>query len=157
MRLALFIASAGLVLGTGVLEAQQTPEAVAQQRAETLVAQRADSTLLILAATDGAQAARLESTTHWLWGGFAAGTVLGPIGAGMAWFVADNSQARLEVPHAMLLTAEAGPAYVHIYVRSYGEVLRARRKRSALVGGALGTATMGALLLAVWANYYYSN
>lgn len=155
MKLALLIASAGLVLGTGVLAAQQTPEAAAQQRAEAMVVQRADSSLMILAAGDGAQAARLESTAQWLWGGFAGGAALGPIGAGMAWFLAGNSHARLEVARAMMLSAEVGPAYLHVYEQSYAETLHARRKRSALVGGAFGTATLGAVLLAVWANYYY--
>ncbi|HEV2132196.1 MAG TPA: hypothetical protein VGR27_13870 [Longimicrobiaceae bacterium] len=155
MRLALLIASAALVLGTGVLEAQQIPDAVAQQRAEAMMVQRADSSLMILAAGDGAQAARLESTARWLWGGFAGGATLGPIGAGMAWFLADNSDARLAVPRAMMLSSEVGPAYLHIYEQSYAETLHARRKRSALVGGAFGTATLGAVLLAVWATYYY--
>jgi hypothetical protein len=41
------------------------------------------------------------------------------------------------------------------YERAYAEALHARRKRSALTGGALGTAALVATATAIWAIYYY--
>lgn len=149
MRLTLLILSAGLVLGSGALQAQQPTGLAAQQRTE--------ADLAALAAGAGAQAARNESTTPWIWGGFAGGLTTGPIGTGLAWFLADNSQARLEVPRAMMISTESGPVYLQVYEEAFAETLRARRKRSALVGGAFGTATLGAVLFAIWADYYYNN
>lgn len=152
MRLALLVASVALVLGSGEIQAQQTADQ--PPRAETAV-QPSDTNLATLGVGDGTRAARNESTTSWILGSYVAGLTTGPIGTGLAWFLADNSKARIETARALMLSAEGGPAYLQAYEQAYAETLRARRKRSALIGGGLGTATLGAGLFALWLNYYY--
>ena len=120
---------------------------------------RATSALMtdtvVLGARRGLQAARYESTSSWIWGGFLGGMTLGPIGTGLAWTLANNSDVALTVDQRVLLSYDGGSAYIEAFERAYAEELWARRKRSALTGGAIGTAALAATLTAIWAVYYY--
>lgn len=140
-----------LLLSAAPLAGQETPvpEPDDRPRPEAVL----DS--VVLGARRGSEAARLESTTNWVWGGFVGGLTLGPIGAGLAWTLANNSDAKLGVDRTMLLTYDGGPAYIQAYEEAYAEALRARRKRSALRGGIIGTAALVATATVAWAIYYY--
>lgn len=148
---ALLMAGA-LLLIAGPAIGQQTPVA------DTATRVVPESTVLdstVLGARRGLEAARFESTSSWVWGGFLGGLTLGPIGAGLAWTLANNSDVALELDRRILLSYDGGFTYVDAFERSYAEALLARRKRSALTGGAIGTAALVATLTAVWAVYYY--
>jgi hypothetical protein len=108
-----------------------------------------------LGAHRGAEAARYEATSGWVMRGFLGGMTLGPIGAGVAYTVANNSDVALTPQQRALLLQEGGVEYAAGYQRAYAETLLARRKRSALTGGALGTAALAATVTAIWAVYYY--
>jgi hypothetical protein len=108
-----------------------------------------------LGARRGLEAARYESTQGWIWGGFAGGLTLGPIGAGLAWTLANNSDVALGVERRMLLHYDGGSTYIEAFERAYAGSLLARRKQSALRGGILGTAGLVATATVVWAIYYY--
>lgn len=103
----------------------------------------------------GTEAARYEGTGPWVMRGFLGGLTLGPIGAGLVYVVANNSEVALNPQHRSLLLQEGGAQYANAYQRAYAEALHARRKRSALTGGAIGTAALAATLTAIWAAYYY--
>lgn len=108
-----------------------------------------------LGAQRGTEAARFEGTGPWVMRGFVGGLTLGPIGAGLVWTVANNSAVALSPQHRMLLLQEGGAQYATAYQQAYAETLHARRKRSALTGGAIGTAALAATVTAIWAVYYY--
>jgi hypothetical protein len=103
----------------------------------------------------GLQAARNEPTSQWVLRGFLGGLVLGPVGAGVAYTAANNSGVAVTPQYRMLLLQEGGAAYATSYQDAYAEALRARRKRSALTGGVLGTAALAATITTIWALYYY--
>jgi len=109
----------------------------------------------VLGTRRGFDAARYESTSNWVWGGFVGGLTLGPIGAGLAWTLANNSDVSLGVDRRMMLHYDGGPTYIDAFERSYAEALLDRRKRSALRGGILGTAALVATATTIWAVYYY--
>jgi hypothetical protein len=135
------------------LAAQEPPQEQVELEVRSGTAMVTDTA--VLGARRGLQAARYESTTNWIWGGFLGGMTLGPIGAGLAWTLANNSEVALGVDERMLLSYDGGSAYIDAYQRAYAEELLARRKRSALTGGAIGTAALAATLTAIWARYYY--
>lgn len=108
-----------------------------------------------LGAQRGTEAARYESTGPWVMRGFFGGLTLGPIGAGLVWTVANNSNVAIGPQDRMLLLQEGGSEYANAYQQAYAQTLHARRKRSALTGGAIGTAALAATLTAIWAAYYY--
>jgi hypothetical protein len=142
-------AGSALVLGAllaAPAAAQQTPPARASFAAADSVA---------LGELRGAEAARYESTSGWVMRGFTGGITLGPIGAGLVYTVANNSEVALLPQQRLLLLQEGGSTYADAFQRSYAETLLARRKRSALTGGALGTAALAAIATTVWAVYYY--
>jgi hypothetical protein len=116
-------------------------------------AQQVDSAAL--GAHRGAEAARYAATSGWVMRGFLGGMTLGPIGAGVAYTVANNSDVALTPQQRALLLQEGGVEYAAGYQRAYAETLLARRKRSALTGGALGTAALAATVTAIWAIYYF--
>jgi hypothetical protein len=108
-----------------------------------------------LGAQRGTEAARYEGTGPWVMRGFLGGLTLGPIGAGLVYVVANNSEVALSPQHRSLLLQEGGAQYANAYQRAYAEALHARRKRSALTGGAIGTAALAATAAVIWAVYYY--
>jgi hypothetical protein len=101
----------------------------------------------------GTEAARFEGTGPWVMRGFLGGLALGPIGTGLVYVVANNSDAAMTPQHRSLLLQEGGLQYANAYQRAYAEALHARRKRSALTGGVIGTAALAATLTAIWAVY----
>jgi hypothetical protein len=150
-RLALFLAGTVLLTASPAL-GQQIPER------QLMVQTPPDSVVLDSAALGvrrGVAGARYEDTSRWIWGGFLGGFTLGPIGTGLAWTLANNSEVSLGLERRMLLSYDGGFAYVDAFERAYAETLLARRKRSALTGGAIGTAALAATLTAIWAVYYY--
>jgi hypothetical protein len=141
-----------------LLVASQVAPAAAQQpvppvETPTVSGLQADSAAL--GARRGLEAARHEATSQWVFRGFLGGITLGPFGAGAAYIAANNSQVALTPQHRMLLLQEGGASYAAAYQDAYAESLLARRKRSALTGGALGTAGLVAVLTTFWAVYYY--
>jgi hypothetical protein len=141
-----------LFLGAGPAAAQDTP---ARATTPVLAAEAAASDTVVLGARRGVDAARYESTTNWVWGGFVGGLTLGPIGAGLAWTLANNSEVALGVDRRMVLHLDGGPTYIEAFEQAYAEALLERRKRSALRGGLLGTAGLVATASVIWAIYYY--
>jgi hypothetical protein len=152
MRRSLLLVSCGLLLAAVPVSGQQTPERepTLQQPPDTLVLDSA-----VLGARRGLDAARFESTTNWVWGGFLGGLTLGPIGAGLAWTLANTSDAALSVDQRMLLSYDGGFTYIDAYQRAYAHALLERRKQSALRGGIIGTAALVATATTIWAIYYY--
>lgn len=144
MRMSLLLAFL-LMLGVEESSAQEVPPT------------RADSTSssLILAQHRGAEAARYASTTRWVFGGFMGGLTLGPVGAGLAYVLANNSDTEVPVERWRLLTQEVDLEYAEAWQRSFAETLHARRKRAALTGGVIGTAALAVTATAIWAIYYY--
>jgi hypothetical protein len=146
-------ALAALLLVPSALAAQEPPGSQVDPMVGTVSVVVTDTA--VLGARRGSQAARYETTSPWIWGGFLGGMTLGPIGAGLAWTLAKNSDVALTVDQRMLLSYDGGSDYVGAYQRAYADELLARRKRSALTGGAIGTAALAATLTAIWARYYY--
>lgn len=136
-------------MAAGPLAAQQIPPRDPPS-ADTLAVESS-----VLGERRGTQAARYESTGGWIWGGFLGGITLGPIGAGLAWTLANNSDAALGLDRRMLLSYDGDITYIDAYERAFAETLLQRRKRSALKGGAIGTAALVATLTGIWAVYYY--
>lgn len=89
-------------------------------------------------AAAGAQAARDQGTTKWLLGGFAGGTLLGPLGAGGV-FLAANGRGGTLSPELRQSLAGKDPAYAQAFSEAYLTHRRSSRKTSAIVGGAVGT------------------
>lgn len=148
---ALLLAGA-IVLAAGPAAAQDVP---ASDTTRSPAAEAAPSDTVVLGARRGVEAARYESTTSWVWGGFVGGLTLGPIGAGLAWTLANNSDVAIGVDRRMILHLDGGPTYVAALEEAYAEALLERRKRSALRGGILGTAGLVATATVIWAVYYY--
>jgi len=141
-----------LVAATHPVAGQDLPagDTVAPQAAEAMALDT-----VVLGTRRGFDAARYESTSNWVWGGFVGGLTLGPIGAGLAWTLANNSDVALGVDRRMILHYDGGATYIDAFERAYAEALLERRKRSALRGGVLGTAALVATATVVWAVYYY--
>jgi hypothetical protein len=150
LRRIILLTCGALLLATAPLAAQEAQQPELQQRPDTVVLDSA-----VLGARRGMEAARYESTTNWVWGGFMGGLTLGPIGAGLAWTLANNSDVALGVDRRVLLSYDGGLTYVDAFERAYAEALLERRKRSALRGGIIGTAALAATLTTIWAIYYY--
>lgn len=148
---ALLLAGA-LVLTAAPAAAQDVP---APDTTPVPAAQAMASDTVVLGARRGVDAARYESTTNWVWGGFVGGLTLGPIGAGLAWTLANNSDVALGVDRRMVLHLDGGPTYIEAFEQAYAEALLERRKRSAVRGGLLGTAGLVATATVIWAVYYY--
>jgi hypothetical protein len=148
---ALLLAGA-LVLATHPAAAQDLP---ARDTTPVPAAEAAALDTVVLGARRGVDAARYESTTNWVWGGFVGGLTLGPIGAGLAWTLANNSDVALGVDRRMVLHLDGGPTYIDAFEQAYAEALLDRRKRSALRGGIIGTAGLVATATIIWAVYYY--
>jgi hypothetical protein len=148
---ALLVAGA-LVLGAHPAAAQDVP---ARDTTPVPAPEAAALDTVVLGARRGVDAARYESTTNWVWGGFVGGLTLGPIGAGLAWTLANNSDVALGVDRRLVLHLDGGPTYIEAFEQAYAEALLERRKRSALRGGILGTAGLAATATAIWAVYYY--
>lgn len=86
------LAVVALVLASGTLTAQEPTAVEPQETHASILA--VDSA--VLGARRGIEAARRESTTGWIWGGFLGGATLGPIGAGLVWTLANNSDVALD-------------------------------------------------------------
>jgi hypothetical protein len=102
------------------------------------------------AAERGAEAGRVDGgrpgTTGWLARGLLGGALLGPIGTAIAVNRAAES-APGDAQAAASALQEGELAFVAAYRESYADRLRARRARSALIGGAVGT---GVLVFAIF-------
>jgi len=92
--------------------------------------------------TDGSR----PGTTGWMARGLLGGVLLGPIGTALAVHRAGESAADDAQAAASALQPNE-LAFVSAYRTSYADRLRARRQRSALIGGAVGT---GILVVAIF-------
>ena len=117
----------GLLLLSSVLSAQNTSS-------DTLAAAQA-----------GRSFANAQGTFGWFAAGVGGGFVLGPVGAGLAVGVAEARRTPLP-PHEQWRLAAADHVYSQVFARAYRERLQARRRRSAIIGGALGTVALGVLI-----------
>lgn len=112
--------------------------------ASVLSAQNTSSDTLV-AAHAGRAVANEQRTIRWFAAGVGGGFILGPVGAGLAVGVAETRRTPLP-PHQESWLAAADQVYSEVFARAYRERLRARRRRSAIVGGALGTVALGVLI-----------
>jgi hypothetical protein len=151
-RSAMALALAGVFLATDPAAAQDVP---ARDTTPVPAVEAAASDMVVLGLRRGIDAARYESTTNWVWGGFIGGLTLGPIGAGLAWTLANNSDVALGVDRRMVLHLDGGATYIQAFEQAYAQALLDRRKRSALRGGILGTAGLVAAATAIWAVNHY--
>jgi hypothetical protein len=141
--------------GEPVTDTVRTSSSAVEEESAGVTRQVAPSDSAALGARRGTEAARYEATSQWVFRGFLGGLTLGPIGAGVAWTAANNSAVALTPQHRTLLLQEGGAEYAAAYQDAFAETLLARRKRSALTGGAFGTAALAATITAIWAIYYY--
>ena len=116
----------GLVILSSVLSAQSTSDTLAAAHAGRMVANE-------------------QSTLQWFAGGVGGGFILGPIGAGLAVGVAEARRTPLP-PHERLRLVTADSAYAEVFARAYRERLQAKRRRSAFIGGTLGTVALLAII-----------
>jgi hypothetical protein len=154
LRRGAVVAVLTLILTAGAAQGQQ-PRTAADTAALVHARAAAARDSAAIGQQRGLQAARNEPTSQWVFRGFLGGLVLGPIGAGVAYTAANNSGVAVTPQYRMLLLQEGGAAYATSYQDAYAEALRARRKRSALAGGVLGTAALAATVTTIWAIYYY--
>jgi hypothetical protein len=89
-------------------------------------------------AAAGERAARAKSPARWLFGGFAGGAVLGPLGAGGVFLVASRPERRLS-PELQQSLSGKDPQYVHAFSEAFLARRRSSRRTAALVGGPVGT------------------
>ncbi len=116
--------------------------ALPAQEAQTYAATRAaspDAALLLRGLLDGGALARSESTTEWWAGGFTSG-FLGPLGVGVVWMFARGSDVSLPMERRLAIGQESA-TYQRAFAESYSETLKAKRKKSTLMGGVAGMAT----------------
>jgi hypothetical protein len=97
-------------------------------------------------ATDGWDAASKRGTAGWMVGGIASGVTLGLIGTGITYFVAGSSDTQAPVSERLMLSQRA-PEYSQAFQAAYSDGLKSKRKKAALTGGLVGTATMLVLVL----------
>lgn len=114
--------------------------------ARTLAAQNAavDSTWVALGAAEGGAAAETTGTGIYTASGFVGGLVLGPIGTALTYTLAAGSGTAPDEDLAEKIERE-DRGYLLGFQQAYADRLRSRRKRSALLGGATGTALLGVL------------
>ena len=134
------------LLGLLTLAAAAAPLAGQQAPAAAVSPAMADS-LFSAGMQEGTTTAQTVGTGLWAVGGFAGGAALGPIGAGLAYALASSAASALPAP----ITTRIGKKEADFqlgYQQAYTDRLTARRKSSAVVGGAAGTALLavGALV-----------
>lgn len=130
------------ILGAVPLVAQQQPQPaglIGQASSDTEMAARGK--------VDGDAAAQSARTTGWSSAGFGSGLLLHVVGTGVTWAAAANSDVSIP-PDRLAVVVERGPVYKQAFETAYADRLAARRKKSALVGGLLGSAavTLGVVL-----------
>lgn len=116
------------------------PAAAQAAPAPEAAAQPAD-TLSQAGKVEGTTSAEAAGTAVWTVGGFAGGLTLGPIGAGLAYAMAESSASALPAD-VQSKVGRRGSEYSLAYQQAYTQKLIARRKRASLVGGAAGTALL---------------
>lgn len=127
------------------LQAQQ-----AQPSALTLAASTADTALIGKAMLDGRAVADSTSTSGWTAAGFGGGFALGVLGTGATWLFARGSDVGPPVERRLAIATES-EMYRQAFAAGYSNRLKAKRKRSALVGGVSGMATATAVVLVYFA------
>jgi hypothetical protein len=125
---------AGSLLLAAPAAAQSAPSA------EPEAAQPTD-TLAQAGKVEGTTSAEAAGTAVWTVGGFAGGLTLGPIGAGLAYAMAESSASALPAD-VQSKVGRRGSEYSLAYQQAYTQKLISRRKRASLVGGAAGTALL---------------
>ena len=90
---------------------------------------------------DGEMAASDKGSASWALGGFAGGVGLGLIGTGVAYGLAASSNATLPADKEASIQSRSAD-YRLAYQRAYKDGIQRKRKRSALVGGFVGTAAI---------------
>lgn len=98
-------------------------------------------TLALAGDIEGTTSAEAAGTAVWTIGGFAGGLALGPIGAGLAFAMAESSASALPEDVQSKVTRK-GTEFSLAYQQAYTRKLVARRRRATLVGGAAGTALL---------------
>lgn len=101
----------------------------------------ARDTLALAGETEGTTLAEAAGTAVWTVGGFAGGLTLGPIGAGLAFAMAESSASALP-EDVQSKAGRRGSEFSLAYQQAYTRKLVARRRRATLVGGAAGTALL---------------
>lgn len=113
----------------------------ASAQSEPAAGPAATDTLSLAGDVEGTTMAEAAGTAVWTVGGFAGGLALGPIGAGLAYAVAQGSASALP-EDVQSKVGRKGSDFSLAYQQAYTRKLVARRQRAALVGGAVGTALL---------------
>ena len=94
-----------------------------------------------LGATEGRRLAEEKGTGKWLGWGLLGGMTLGPIGLGVVYGYASSRETALP-PAQRSALASMPPAYSEAFARAYRGRAARNKKRSALVGGLIGTVVL---------------
>jgi len=95
---------------------------------------------------DGVLRADRVGTGGYVVTGFVGGFLLGPVGAGVMWAVANYSDTALPASEEAGLQGR-DPAFVEGFRSGYSDRLKGKRKRAALTGGAIGTVFLLSVML----------
>lgn len=135
MKLRTIALTAGGVLASLLLVAP------ASAQAEPDFQPPARDSLALAGEIEGTTMAEAASTALWTVGGFAGGVTLGPIGAGLAFAMAESSASALP-EDVQSKVGRKGSEFSLAYQQAYTKRLVARRRRATLVGGSVGTALL---------------
>ena len=133
--------AAGGLLASLLLCAPGSAQAGPAVEAEPAAGAPARDTLALAGDIEGVTRAEAAGTAVWTIGGFAGGLTLGPIGAGLAFAVAEASASSLPADVEKKVGRQ-GSEFSLAYQQAYTRRLIARRRRATLVGGAAGTALL---------------
>lgn len=137
-----------LLAGAMPVRAQQLPD---RTTPATSYQQQAPSELFARGTLDGRTAAEDKSTGGWFAGGFVSGVSLGLVGTGVMYAITASSNPKVPADRLTAMQ-DRGPNYVTAYQESYREAVKRKRRRSALIGGLTGTATIVAIVLSTSSN-----
>lgn len=104
-----------------------------------LPAQTAADSIFAAGASEGATIARTVGTGVWTIGGFVGSAVLGPVGAGLSYVLADGAASPLPAETASKI-ARRDAGFKRGYQDAFSAGVAQRRKSAALLGGIAGSA-----------------
>ena len=136
-----------LAVGTLPANAQQAYEQNVTSEVASPTSESGESNPFAQGTLDGEVAAADKGAAGWALGGFASGVGLGLIGTGVTYGLAASSSPKLPATE-MASIQNRSADYRLAYQNAYADRVKRKRKRSALVGGFVGTATIVAVFVA---------
>ena len=100
-------------------------------------------------ATEGMVAAQAVGTGLWTFSAVAGGALLGPLGTGIVYAMANSSGSPLP-PAVAKRVGKKDSEYQRGYQQAFSERLGAKRKSSVITGGYLGTFIFGGTAIYAW-------